>query len=107
MFIRKKPNKSGKISIQVIDKSTGKYKMIKTIGSSSDGFQIEKLVQEGELWIKEKTGLLELDFSDSRPQIDQFLNNIEQITVQGTEHLLGKIFNEIVLAGLQIIYLGN
>jgi transposase len=95
MFIRKKPNKSGLISIQVIDKSSGKYKMIKTIGSSSDGTQIDKLVQEGEVWIKEKTGLLELDFSDSRPHIDQFFNNIEQITVQGTEHLLGKIFNEI------------
>jgi len=52
MFIRKKPNKSGLVSIQVIDKSSGKYKMIKTIGSSSDGNQIEQLVREGELWIK-------------------------------------------------------
>jgi transposase len=95
MFIRKKPNKSGLISIQVIDKSSGKYKMIKTIGSSSDGIQIEKLVLEGDRWIKEKTGFLELDFSDSRPPIEQFFNNIEQITVQGTEHLLGTIFNKI------------
>jgi hypothetical protein len=72
MFIRKKPNRSGLVSIQVIDKSSGKYKMIKTIGSSSDGIQIERLVQEGELWIKEKTGLLELDFSDSRPLFEQY-----------------------------------
>ena len=69
--------------------------MIKTIGSSSDGNQIEQLVREGELWIKERTGLLEFDFSDNRQQIDHFFNNIEQITVQGTEHLLGNIFNEI------------
>jgi transposase len=95
MFIRKKPNKSGLISIQVIDKSSGKYKMIKTIGSSSDVCQIEKLIQEGELWIKQKTGLLEFDFPDISQPIDQFFSNIEQITVQGTEHLLGKIFNEI------------
>jgi transposase len=95
MFIRKKPNKSGLVSIQVIDKSSGKYKMIKTIGSSSDGNQIEQLVREGELWMKEKTGLLEFDFSDNRQQIDYFFNNIEQITVQGTEQLLGNIFNEI------------
>jgi len=32
MFVRKKRNKSGVISIQIIDKSTGKYKLLKTIG---------------------------------------------------------------------------
>jgi len=36
MYIRKKNNKSGIISIQVIDKSSGKYKVVKTIGSSSN-----------------------------------------------------------------------
>jgi len=36
MFIRKKKNPSGVISIQIIDKSLGKYKVIRTIGSSSD-----------------------------------------------------------------------
>ena len=39
MFIRQKKNKSGVISIQVIDKSNGKYKLLKTIGSSSDQFK--------------------------------------------------------------------
>ena len=95
MFIRKKPNKSGVISVQVIDKSLGRYRVIKTIGSSSEGPQITKLVQAGELWIKQQSGLLEFDFSNSRQRVDLFLNNIEQITVQGTEHLLGKIFDEI------------
>jgi hypothetical protein len=41
MFIRKKKNPSVIISIQVIDKSGGKYKILKTIGSSSD----EKIVK--------------------------------------------------------------
>jgi transposase len=95
MFIRRKPNKSGLVSVQVIDKSSGKYKMIKTIGSSSDDSKIEKLVREGEVWIKQKAGLLEFDFPGSSQPIDQFFNNIEQITIQGTEDLLGKIFDEI------------
>jgi hypothetical protein len=47
MFVRKKPNKSGVISIQVIDKSSGKYKLIKTIGSSSDPKIVEQLYKQG------------------------------------------------------------
>ena len=43
MFIRKKKNKSGLISVQVIDKSSGKYKMLKTVGSSADPDKIEML----------------------------------------------------------------
>jgi transposase len=95
MFVRKKRNRSGVISVQVIDKSSGKYKMIKTIGSSSDADQIERLVKGGENWIKQKLGLLEIDFSNERQKVEQFFESIEQITVHGTELLLGKIFDEI------------
>ena len=93
MFVRKKKNRSGVVSVQVIDKSSGKYKMIKTIGSSSDADQIERLVKGGENWIKQKLGLLEIDFSNERQKVEQFFESIEQITVHGTELLLGKIFD--------------
>ncbi len=69
--------------------------MIKTIGSSYDADQIEKLVKEGEYWIKQKLGLLELDFSNEKQKVEQFFESIEQITVHGTELLLGKIFDEV------------
>jgi hypothetical protein len=95
MFVRKKKNRSGVISIQVIDKSSGKYKMIETIGSSSDADQIEKLVKVGENWIKQMLGLLEFDFSDERQKVEQFFENIQQITVHGTDLLLRKLFDEI------------
>ena len=36
MFIRKKKNKSGSISVQIISKSSKKYKVIKSFGSSSN-----------------------------------------------------------------------
>jgi len=95
MFVRKKKNKKGTISIQVIDKSTGKYKMLKTIGSSDNPIEIEELVWKGKNWIKEKLGLLEIDFSNKRQIAEQFLNNIEQINISGTELLLGKFYDEI------------
>jgi len=47
MYVRKKKNPSGVISIQVIDKSHGKYKVLRTIGSSSDVHEVESLYQEG------------------------------------------------------------
>jgi len=47
MFVRKKKNPSGVVSVQVIDKSNGRYKVFKTIGSSSDTLEIERLYFEG------------------------------------------------------------
>lgn len=95
MFVRKKKNKSGVISVQVIDKSTGKYKMLKTIGSSLDPVIIEHMVEQGKLWIKDYTGQKELDFSNEKQLTENVLDNIEKITIQGINLLLGNIFNQI------------
>jgi len=95
MFVRSKKNKSGVISVQVIDKSTGKYKVVKTIGSSSERSEIQKLIKHANQWIKDCTGALELDFSDELKNAHQILNGIEKLTVKGTELLLGKLFFEI------------
>ncbi len=50
MFVRKKKNKSGIVSIQIIDKSTGRYRVRKTIGSSSDQQEIGQLVVKAKKW---------------------------------------------------------
>jgi hypothetical protein len=63
MFVRKKPNKSGKVSIQVIDKSSGKYKVVKTFGSSNDNSEINKMIDEAKQFVKQRTGLIEMDFT--------------------------------------------
>ena len=104
MFVRKKKNKSGVISIQIIDKSSGKYKMIKTIGSSKNPIEIENFVQKGRVWIKEKLGILEIDFSNKRQNAKQLLDNIEQIHISGTELLLGKLYDEIGFDKIQDEY---
>lgn len=95
MFVRKKVNPSGIVSVQIIDKSTGSYKMIRTIGSSSDSLEIARLVDEGKDWIKSRIGQVEIDFTDEKQIAEHFLDSIEQITVQGTELLLGRMFDEI------------
>lgn len=66
MYWRKKKNKSGVVSIQVIDKSSGKYKLIKTIGSSAVTDEIDKLVQEAQEFINSYGGQQQLDFQVRR-----------------------------------------
>lgn len=95
MFVRKKINPSGIISVQIIDKSSGTYRMVRTIGSSNDPEMVSHFVAEGNAWIKSKIGQKEIDFTDEIKASRQILDSIERITVQGTELLLGKIFDEI------------
>ena len=56
MFVRKKKNPSGVVSIQIIDKSRGTYKVYKRIGSSSDTIEVEALFQAGKKWIDHHYG---------------------------------------------------
>ncbi|MGD1958614.1 MAG: IS1634 family transposase [Fulvivirga sp.] len=95
MFVRKKPNKSGVVSVQVIDKSSGRYRVIKTIGSSTDASEIERLEIEGRQWITHQKGVLSLDLNDLERQADVFFDHIESVKPAGTDLLLGKIFDEI------------
>ena len=46
MFVRKKKNKSGSVSIQILQKIGRKNKLVKTVGSSNNQKEIEKLYQE-------------------------------------------------------------
>ena len=45
MYIRKLINRSGSISIQIISKSRGRYKVVKTIGSATSLQEVERLKQ--------------------------------------------------------------
>lgn len=95
MFVRKKRNTSGVVSIQVIDKSSGSYRVVKTMGSSSEKDRIEELYLLGLQWISSYAGQNQLDFTDERQLFDRFLSGIRQISVSGTELLLGKLFDQI------------
>lgn len=94
MYVRKKPNKSGVISIQIIDKSLGKSRLVKTIGSSKDPKEIERFYQEGKKWIEQKIGQLKFEFSESSTT-DDFLNNITNISIAGVSLIIGRIYDEI------------
>jgi len=98
MFVRKVKNASnGKTYVQVIDKSTGRYKVIKSIGScrSEDHKQLAKLAQQGRSWIQEYLGLQQLDFTNHKQAIQSYLQGVEHLRLAGVELLLGGIFDQI------------
>ena len=95
MFVRKKKNPSGVISVQIIDKSTGKYVVKKTIGSSSESAEIEKLLTLAQEWIRSHRRQQALDFTNYKALTQSVLDQITEITISGIDMLLGEIFNQI------------
>lgn len=94
MYVRKKKNKSGVVSIQIIDKSSGKYKMIKTIGSSNNPTEIEKLYRKGKLFISSYENQQSIDF-DASNFFDKVKESIKNIEIAGVGLLLGKLYSEV------------
>lgn len=98
MFVRRKKNPSGVVSIQIIDKSKGTYRVVKTIGSSSDFSTIETLYQQGKKWISTYLGEQDL-FEQLDQEVEErlitehLLSNIENILLNGTQLLLDRVYN--------------
>ena len=103
MFVRKKINKSGVISIQIIEKRSGKSILVKTVGSSSDPKQVEILFSAGKRLITEIKGQTSFYFDKHNEEqlVDLFFNGIKELSLVGPELLLGKLFNEIGFNGIK------
>jgi len=97
MFVRKKLNKSGVISVQIIEKRCGKSTLIKTVGSSSDSIQIAGMVETGKRLINEikRQSSFHFDVHQEQQLVDLFFNGIRALSLAGPELLLGKLFDEI------------
>lgn len=98
MFVRRKRNKSGSVSVQVIDKTNG-YKVFKTIGSATDPDEIERLVLEAKQFLRFPKGQLKLISLKSRDAlvIEAFTKNLSnaQIHTLGPELVFGVLFDRI------------
>ena len=98
MFVRKKKNRSGTVSVVVADKSSGKFKELKTIGVSSDPDEIARLEVKARQWIEGYSGQQALDFDESAQALREARNTIARIerTLQNTPQvILGHIYDRI------------
>lgn len=85
MFVRKKPNKSGSVSIQIIEKVKRKNKIIKTIGRSTNKSEIDRLYRKALKELPKFYGASLFDINDE-PAISELSN--DSIRVIGPEKFL-------------------
>lgn len=97
MFVRCKRNKSGSTSVQIIDKSSGKFRLYETVGSSHDQQEIDWLIEKGKRIIEGIGGQSVIPFDRSKELdfIDTFFNSLDSMELVGPELLLGRIFDDI------------
>ena len=97
MFLRKLKNRSGSTSIQIISKERGKYKVLKTIGSSNNEQEIQKLVFLAKQEMERLNAQPKLFISESDTVIEQVFEALGNASIRtvGPEIIFGKIYDSI------------
>ena len=99
MYVRKKPNRSVSTSIVVVSKASGRYKELKSFGSSTSEEEIDSLYDKAAAWIRSFGGQQELDFEDRKlkevEETERFLSNIDNVLINGTQLLLDQVYDSI------------
>jgi len=101
MFVREKKNNSGSISVQVVSKTSRKYKIVKTIGCSRNLDEISRLVIQAKQYINQASRQLQLFSVKSSTElaIEAFIANLSNfnIVTMGPELIFGSLFDRIGL----------
>ena len=100
MFVRKKPNKSGTVSVQVVQKTkTRKQRVVKSFGSArpDDTAAIENLMQAASSFLQEIAGPALPHIYEEEDVIDGFVSNLNnaQVQVAGPELVFGTLYDRI------------
>ena len=98
MFVRRKSNKTGSVSVQVIDKSNGKYRVIKSFGTGRTEQELLYLEKQARSFIRQKQGLERGLFEDEdERKITDFVSGLSnsQLQVIGPELIFGTLYDWI------------
>ena len=97
MFLRKKKNKSGSTSVQIISKSRGKYKVIKTIGCVRSLQELQRLIFIGKQEIERLEAQPQLFISETDTIVEEVFSSISNSSIRtvGPELIFGKIYDHI------------
>lgn len=98
MFVRRKHNKSGSISVQVILKSNGSYRVIKSFGSGKTEAEVVRLEEKARQHVRELTGTNRSLFeNEDEIKLENFLSTISNSHIQviGPETIFGALYDRI------------
>lgn len=101
MFVRRKKNKSGTVSIVVVDKHEGKFKELHTVGIAHSEEEIASLCAKGKQWIDNHMGQQTIDFDNCIRKdmeikaAESMLDNIDSILLNGAKLIIDKVYDSI------------
>ena len=98
MFLRRKANNSGSISVQVINKGKGRYRVIKSFGTGITETEVIRLEENARQYIREQTGMNRSLFEyEDEINLNNFVSTISnsQIQVIGPEIIFGTLYDRI------------
>ena len=101
MFVRKKKNRTGTISVVVVDKSHGGYKEVKNFGVVSSAEEADVLSMRAREWISAYGGQQVLDLGRNDVQerelkdAEQAFANIDSVFMNAPQMILNPIYDSI------------
>lgn len=100
MFIRRKPNKSGSFSVQVLDKRNGRNVLLRSVGASKDEKELKELERQVADYMSRYGGQHVLDFEIGLPpspeeEAESFFSRIADIRHDAPRTILGKVYDNI------------
>jgi len=97
MFIRKNRNRSGSLSIQIVQKLNRSNKIIKTVGVAKTKREEELLLLLAKSEIIKLQGMQSLFIEHDDLVVENFVNSIanDHLQIVGSELVLGKIYQKI------------
>ena len=98
MYVRRKLNKTGTSSVQVISKHAGSYRVMRSFGTGRTEHELARLEELARQFINEQKGFVgELFSSDDDARLDDFVSSISnaQIQVIGPELIFGSLYDKI------------
>ncbi len=103
MFIRQLKNRSGSISVQLIAKASGKYRVVKTIGCGHSDQDIQKLTYLAKQELERISSQGKLFISKSDIVVEQVFSTLGNANIRtvGPELIFGKIYDNIGFGGLK------
>jgi hypothetical protein len=104
MYIRRKPNKTGTVSVQVVSKHTGQYQVMRSFGVGRTEQELIRLEEHARHFISQQKGFVgELFADEDEVRLEDFLSTINNTSVQviGPELIFGRLYDKIGYGAIQ------
>ena len=104
VYIRYVKNRSGSKSVQVIEKRSGKYTVVRTFGSTKDPEVLNKLNKQAQQFINNPNGTKQsilpgIDNNEIKSAVNDLTTAVDKLSVKirtvGPEFILGTLFDEM------------